>query len=42
MKNKMVDIPNNFPESDIKTRCFGGMIEDMNHIYECELFNTNN
>ena len=42
MKNKMVDIPNNFPKSDIRTRCFCGMIEDMNHVYECELFNTNN
>ena len=42
MKNKMIDIPNNFPKSDIKTRCFCGMIEDMNHIYECELFNTKN
>ena len=42
MKNEMVDIPNNIPKSDVKTRCFCGMIEDMNHIYECELFNTNN
>ena len=42
MKNKMVDIPNHFPKSDIRTRCSCRMIEDMNHIYEYELFNTNN
>ena len=38
-KNKMTNIPNNFPKSDIKTICQCGSIEDMEHIYQCELIN---
>ena len=41
MRNKMVDIANNFPKSDIKEKCSCGKIEDMQHIYESEQFNTN-
>ena len=39
-KNKMTNIPNNFPKSDVKTICYCGSIEDMEHIYQCELINT--
>jgi hypothetical protein len=41
MRNKMVNIANNFPKSDIKEKCSYGKIEDMQHIYECEKLNTN-
>ena len=41
MRNKMVNISNNFPKSDIKEKCSCGKIEDMQHIYECEQLNTN-
>ena len=41
MRNKMVNIANNFPKSDIKEKCSCGKIEDMQHIYECEQLNTN-
>ena len=40
IRNKMIDIPANFPKSKEKTVCFCGNIEDMNHIYECELFSS--
>ena len=40
MRNKMVNIPNNFPKTDIKEMFSCGEIEDMQHIYECEQFNT--
>ena len=41
MRNKMVNISNNFLKSDIKEKCSCGKIEDMQHIYECEQLNTN-
>ena len=41
IRNKMVNIANNFPKSDIKEKCSCGKIEDMQHIYECEQLNTN-
>ena len=37
IKNAMIDIPANF-SSKCETKCECGMQEDMNHIYECELF----
>ena len=39
IRNRMVQIPNNFPKSDIKTKCFCGEIEDMKHIYNCNILN---
>ena len=39
-KNKMTNIPNNFPKSDEKKICDCGSIEDMEHIYQCEIINT--
>ena len=41
-KNKLTNIPNNFPKSDIKTIFYCGSIEDMEHIYQYELINTQN
>ena len=41
VKNKMIDIPSNFPKgrSESETICFCGQREDMNHIYECDIYN---
>ena len=33
----MIDIPANFPKAKEETICFCGKIENMNHIYECEM-----
>ena len=37
----MIDIPSNFPKgrSESETICFCGQREDMNHIYECDIYN---
>ena len=37
IRNKMVDIPANFPKTKEETICFCGKVENMNHIYECEM-----
>ena len=39
IRNRMVQIPDNFPKSEIKTKCFCGAIEDMKHIYTCNILN---
>ena len=36
----MVDIPANFPKTKEETKCFCGKIENMNHIYECEMLES--
>ena len=41
VKNRMTQIPNNFPKSKEKNKCWCGEIEDMNHIYNCELYTNN-
>ena len=38
VRNRMVQIPNNFPKSENKAKCFCGEIEDMSHIYNCKIF----
>ena len=40
IRNKMIDIPANFPKSKEKSICFCGNIDDMKHIYECEMFRS--
>ena len=40
IRNKMVNIENNFPKSENKEKCSCGVIEDMKHIYECDQLNT--
>ena len=37
IKNRMVDIPSNFPKGKTEFKCICGEIENMNHIYNCEL-----
>jgi hypothetical protein len=41
VKNKMTDIPSNFPQgrSNPETLCYCGQREDMKHIYECDIYN---
>ena len=39
VKNRMIDIPYNFPRSEKRTLCVCGEKEDMQHIYNCELLN---
>ena len=40
VKNRMVNIPHNFPKSDKQTMCICGQNEeDMQHIYNCEILN---
>ena len=40
VRNRMVNIPSNF-SSNNETKCECGKIEDMVHIYECEIFCDN-
>ena len=39
VRNRMVRIPNNFPKSENKAKCFCDEIEDMSHIYNCKILN---
>ena len=39
VKNRMIDIPYNFPRSDKQTLCVCREEEDMQHIYDCEILN---
>ena len=41
IRNKMVDIPNNFSNKELKEKCFCGEIEEMEHLYECEILGNN-
>ena len=40
VRNKMVDIPANFSKSKGETKCFCGREENMDHIYNCEILNS--
>ena len=39
IRNRMIDIENNFPNKMPKKPCFCGKLEDQEHIYSCELLN---
>ena len=41
IRNKMVDIPNNFSKKGLKEKCFCGEIGEMEHLYECEMLGNN-
>ena len=41
VKNRMTQIPYNFPKSKEKHKCWCSEIEDMIHIYNCELYRNN-
>ena len=41
VRNMMVQIPNNFPKTSEKHKCECNEIEDMEHIYNCEIYNNN-
>ena len=36
MKNKMTNIPSNFPKSNMKYECYCGNEENMKHIFYCK------
>ena len=40
MKNRMTNIPANFPKPNIKPKCFCNEDEDMAHIYNCVVLNN--
>ena len=42
VKNKMCQIPSNFPKKDTKYFCFCGNEETMDHIYRCEMLRNGN
>ena len=39
MKNRVVNIPANFPKPNIVNKCICGEKEDMKHIHNCEILN---
>ena len=41
IRNKMVDIPENFSSDTIETQCLCGEREVMSHIYYCDIFSEN-
>ena len=40
IRNKMVNIPSNFPKSESIDKCFCGEILKMEHVYECKVINN--
>ena len=40
IRNRMVQIENNFPEKKIEKLCRCGLKEDMKHIYYCKILNS--
>ena len=40
VKNRMIDIPANFPKTNMDKKCVCGKIEDMVHIYNCEVLDN--
>ena len=41
IRNRMLDIPYNFPGKNKHNECECGETEDMSHIYNCEMLNKN-
>ena len=39
VKNRMINIPANFPKPKMEYKCYCGEKEDMKHIYNCEINN---
>ena len=42
IRNRMIKIENNYRGTKNKIICFCGEFEDMNHIYDCKMFNIKN
>jgi hypothetical protein len=40
IKNRMLNIPANFPQPNIEHKCICGEKEDMKHIHNCEIINN--
>ena len=41
MRNRMIEIPDNFPSKNIKEICKCGIEETMKHLYLCEYLSIN-
>ena len=41
IRNRMNNIPENFPKRDEKYKCICGQIEKITHIYDCEILSKN-
>ena len=41
MRTRMTKIPNNFLNGAEKVKCFCGEEEEMSHVYECNILNSN-
>ena len=42
IRNRMIKIENNYRGTKNKITCFCGEFEDMNHIYDCKMFDIKN
>ena len=42
IRNRMVNISSNFPKNQKQENCVCGKTENMEHIYTCELLNSDN
>ena len=42
IRNRMIDIPANFSKTNKEAKCVCGKLENMKHIYECDLINNGN
>ena len=40
IKNRMLNIPANFPQPNIEQKCICGEKDDMKHIHNCEIINN--
>ena len=40
IRNKMINIPANFSKSNSEVKCVCGQTENMTHLYNCEILNT--
>ena len=40
VKNRMTDIPENFPKPETEYKCQCGKNENMEHIFDCEILNN--
>ena len=40
IRNRMIDIPSNFSKTNKEAKCICGNLENMKHIYECEILNN--
>ena len=42
IKNRMIELPENFPNREMSNECIGGKLKNILHIYNCEILNEGN